>query len=518
MGEIDKKMGSWIDIPLPLMPSPEDTFAPIGQTMSKIADIQSRLGYASPYVGINAQVDNSYISSGSWGTIATGVFSWETIDRTWYFGAYITSPTPPSTTSIAVTTGYTSATIVPWDNKILLVRPAIIGGYVGCEYYVYDYVIGTGVAKSISWPYSGSSPGLFLFCPAGPTHFCVGVSYYDGTYTRYHTVVINYETNTRTLGPWTGNDSRDWRSLRACLCYPTGERCTIVEFEEGVMSDSYRQDIVSVITSGISRSEIKVPKEWIAGERGGLIFNGYKVGIWSLYTRTSTFYPVAEVVYPDSVSYATISRAYGYLTYCCMLDWDTVIGVYSGVTGYYGFRVSDGSIITGVSPGIAYYFTFWGHVFKFPDKYVTEHGNRYIHTKYGRFLGIDFTGVVLSSFALMDKMYSVTYTGTLSTVTVTWNSAKDFVIRQREDSFLRTYTFELTKPAKNVILSLEAPRGFIDAPIIKIMDEYNNVIAEAFPFTTITLPVPITKAKLEFRGTGKDWNYLAFRGYAATYF
>ncbi|MEM2526044.1 MAG: hypothetical protein QXI49_07640, partial [Candidatus Methanomethylicaceae archaeon] len=199
--------------------------------LEKIAEIQGVAGYSRPPQYVNAQVDSFWVSGGVWGTVESTNSYYSTPYRSLVFKTLLTTDEAINSLSLTVS-GYSLATIIPWDNKVIFAKVRYAsGGYVYCDYLIHDLNTGQQTTKTILL-YSSSSVtnagGLFIV-PAGPKHFGIHFWYYTTSYT-YLFYGVNYETNSITFQTYfyTSGSSAD---LMYVLCREDGYYVNVIAYQ-----------------------------------------------------------------------------------------------------------------------------------------------------------------------------------------------------------------------------------------------------------------------------------------------
>ncbi|MEM0285938.1 MAG: hypothetical protein QXW34_02215 [Candidatus Methanomethyliaceae archaeon] len=499
--------------------------------LEKIAEIQGVAGYSRPPQYVNAQVDSFWVSGGVWGTVESTNTYYSTPYRSLVFKTLLTTDEPINSLSLTVS-GYSLATIIPWDNKVIFAKVRYqSGGYVYCDYLIHDANTGQQTTKSVLLYYSSSitnAGGIFIV-PAGPKHFGVYFWYYITSYF-YSLRGVNYETNTVTFSTNLYGASYQ-ASLRYVLCRDDGYCVNIIFF-----IDYTSRYYSKVIENGTSLTDYSANYFSDATNIYRAIFI-LRNGIPSLYMANNykggDYYVVASVSTYNKTSYVSSAVARAPLSAPCIIDKNRIMNIYLYANRYYaiGFNVNDGSIIGeidfGTSPPSGYYFpgsSGFGRAELWSDNLfvgsVAYFGGNWYKCIAGDTTKLiwDYTSSVPEGIMLVGKnVYQQSYNSSTGEYNVKWQDLSQTYVIFRDDSYLRTKAFNMIKPSSKAVIHAEGI-GYLSAPIpIQILDENNNKIGEGNIYDEVELSQTVNKAKLLVKGNNQRYNFLMLFSYGVLY-
>ncbi|MFH7904067.1 MAG: hypothetical protein QW409_03920 [Candidatus Aenigmatarchaeota archaeon] len=499
--------------------------------LEKIAEIQGVAGYSRPPQYVNAQVDSFWVSGGVWGTVESTNGYYSTPYRSLVFRTFLTTDEPINSLSLTVS-GYSLATIIPWDNKVIFAKVRYqSGGYVYCDYLIHDANTGQQTTKSVLLYYSSSitNAGEIFIVPAGPKHFGIYIWRYT-TYYAYYFYGVDYETNTVTFSTYF-YISTSQAYLMYVLCRNDGYYVNVIVYQ------SYNSWVYAkIITNGTSVSEYAINYFYNMSNRCNNIFilrNGTPIlYIANNYQGTNYYITISVNKYDSSSSYKLDSPR-GPLSAPCIIDKDRIMNtyVYSNIYRGVGFNVNDGSIIGetsfGSSPPSGYYFpgsSGFGRAELWSDNLfissVAYFGGNWYKCIAGDTTKLiwDYTSSVPEGIMLVGKnVYQQSYNSSTGEYNVKWQDLSQTYVIFRDDSYLRTKAFNMIKPSSKAVIHAEGI-GYLSAPIpIQILDENNNKIGEGNIYDEVELSQTVNKAKLLVKGNNQRYNFLMLFSYGVLY-
>jgi len=499
--------------------------------LEKIAEIQGVAGYSRPPQYVNAQVDSFWASNGVWGTVESTNGYYSTPYRSLVFRTFLTTDEAINSLSLTVS-GYSLATIIPWDNKVIFAKVRYAsGGYVYCDYLIHDLNTGQQTTKSVLLYYDSSATraGELFICPAGPKHFGICFSYYTTEY-RYRFHGVNYETNTVTFQTYFAPISYNL-SLICVLCRSDGYYVNVIVLQ-AVSLRVYSK----VITNGTSVTEYSLNSfyDWTVVHYNIFILrNGTPIFyIANNYNASSYYISCSVSTYNKSSSYLP-TGVRGPMSGPCIIDKDRIMNIYLYSNAYHGvgFNVNDGSIISetnfGSSPPSGYYFpgsSGFGRADLWSDKLFISSVAYFAGNWYKCIAGDttkliwDYTSSVPTGIILVGKnVYQQSYNSSTGEYNVKWQDLSQTYVIFRDDSYLRTKAFNMIKTSSKAVIHAEGI-GYLSAPIpIQILDENNNKIGEGKIYDEVELSQTVSKAKFLIKGNNEKYNFLMLFSYGVLY-